>query len=343
MSATLAGSELARHKAIEIADSTGAAEARREAGGLAAIAALEETAAGQLAVAVTEAATNILKHAQRGRILVRVIERAAAYGIEVLAVDRGPGMASVADSMRDGYSTAGSAGTGLGALQRMTTGFEVWSQPGKGTILRFEVWSQLPAANPRALIGGAISLPKAGEPVCGDGWTMVQGSGRVVLFLVDGLGHGHEASKAARIALAAVERNAKLGAAALLETVHDAMRPTRGGAGLVLMLQPESEQCTACGIGNIAAAIRADGKTRNMVSHNGTLGHQVRKMQEFQYPFPRGALLIASSDGLATHWDLAAHPGLEARHPAIVAAALHRDHDRGRDDVTVVVLRNGER
>lgn len=341
MNAALAGSELARQRAIEVTDPSGVAEARREAAGLAALAGLEQTAAGQLAVAVTEAASNVLKHARRGRILVRVIERGASRGIEVLAVDGGPGMANVAEAMRDGYSTAGSPGTGLGALQRMTTGLEIWSQPGKGTLLRFEAWSKAPTAGARSPAAGAICLPKTGELACGDGWTMVQGNGRVLLLVVDGLGHGVEAGKAAAEALAATARNAKLAPAGLLEAVHDALRPTRGGAAALMALQPESELCTICGIGNISAGIRFQGRTRNMVSHNGILGHQVRKMQEFQYPFPSGALLIAHSDGLTTHWDLATYPGLETRHPALVAAALYRDHNRGRDDVTVVAVRNG--
>lgn len=342
MSVPVSGSALARQKAIEITDASGVAEARREAAALAALARLDDNARGELALAVTEAATNIHKHAQRGRILVRAIERDKAFGVEVLAIDRGPGMANVAESMRDGHSTAGSAGIGLGALQRMTTGFELYSQPGKGTIARFEVWSPPPAASPPALPAGAISLAKAGEEVCGDAWTLVQGRGRLVLLLVDGLGHGQDAAVAARTAVAAAERNAALNAAELLDTVHAALRPTRGAAAAVLMLQPESELCTICGVGNIAAMIRTRGKTRSMVSHNGTLGHQVRKMQEFSYPFPRGSLLIAHTDGIATHWDLGTYPGLETRHPAIVAAALCRDFARGRDDLTVVALRNGE-
>jgi anti-sigma regulatory factor (Ser/Thr protein kinase) len=341
MSVPLSGSALARQAVVEIADSSGVAEARRAAAALAALARLDDNACGELALAMTEAGGNILKHAQRGRILVRVIERDRAFGVEVLAIDRGPGMANVAESMRDGHSTAGSPGTGMGALQRMTTGFEIWSQPGKGTIARFEVWSRAPAASPRALPAGAISLPKAGEEVCGDAWTLVQGRGRLVLLVVDGLGHGRDAAVAARAAVAAAERNAARNAAELLETVHAALRPTRGAAAAVMLLQPESELCTICGVGNIAAMIRSAGRTRSMVSHNGTLGHQVHKMQEFSYPFPRGSLLIAHTDGIATHWDLAAYPGLEARHPAIVAAALCRDFDRGRDDLTVVALRNG--
>jgi len=288
---------------------------------------------------LTEAATNILKHARVGRIVVRVIERGGALGLETLAIDKGRGIANVGESMRDGYSTAGSPGTGLGALKRMASAFEIWSQSGKGTLVRFEAWPGSPAAD--ELPTGAVSLPKSGEPVCGDGWTVLQGRGSIVLFVVDGLGHGPEAAAAAHTAVEIVERNARLDAVSLMQAVHDALRPTRGAAAAVAMLQPQSELCTFCGVGNIAVSIRANGSARNMVSHNGILGHQVRKLQEFSYPFPRGALCIAHSDGIATHWDLAAYPGLAARHPSMVASALCRDHARGHDDLTVVALRNG--
>jgi hypothetical protein len=161
-----------------------------------------------------------------------------------------------------------------------------------------------------------------------------------VVFVVDGLGHGPDAAAASRAALEAVQKNLHRDAPNLMEAVHGALRPTRGAAAAVALLQPESELCSFCGIGNIAASIRSAGASRSMVSHNGILGHQVRKMQEFQYPFPKGALLIMHSDGIATHWDLAAYPGIESRHPALVSAALFRDHSRLRDDLTVLALRN---
>ena len=325
--------------AFTISDPSGVSEVRRYAASLAGRLRFGEGPAGQLAVAVTEAATNIVKHARHGQMFFRTLERAGVQGVEALAVDKGPGIANITESMRDGYSTSGSPGTGLGALKRMGAQFEIWSQPGKGTLVRFEAWPRPPVNE--ALPAGAVSLPKNGEQVCGDAWTLVQGRGRVVLFVVDGLGHGPEAAKAARIAVEAVERHRELDAANLMEAVHNALRPTRGAAAAVAMLQAESELCTFCGVGNISASIRGPGNARSMVSHNGILGHQVRKMQEFSYPFPRGALCIAHSDGLGTHWDLAHYSGLSARHPALVAAALNRDHSRGRDDVTVVAVRNG--
>jgi hypothetical protein len=93
------------------------------------------------------------------------------------------------------------------------------------------------------------------------------------------------------------------------------------------------------GVGNVAAVV-VDGATqRGMASYGGIIGHEVRKFQEFAYPFPRGALLVMHSDGLATRWGLDAYPGLASRDPALMAGVLYRDFQRGRDDVTVLVAR----
>jgi hypothetical protein len=127
-----------------------------------------------------------------------------------------------------------------------------------------------------------------------------------------------------------------------MRAVHEALRSTRGAAAAVAVLEPRREACTFCGIGNIVFRIHAGGSCRHMVSHNGILGHQVRKFQVFSYRFPRGALCIAHSDGIAPRWDLNHYPGLSARHPSLVAGVLFRDHRRGRDDATVVVVRNEE-
>ena len=325
---------------VTLTDPSGVAEARHRAGVLAAALHFDDTTAGQLALAATEAAGNMVKHGGGGRLLMKAINGGDAAGVEVLALDQGSGIANVAESMRDGHSTAGSPGTGLGALQRMTSALEIWSQPGKGTLLRFEVWPKGATAPRGRFVAGAISLPKPGETECGDDWQIVQlPGGHLLVFLVDGLGHGPLAADAARIAVATVKKEAALKPADAMTALHDALRPTRGAAAAIVLLQPERELAVFCGVGNISASVHFHGKPRSMVSHNGILGHQVRKMQEFQYPFPRNALLVAHSDGVATHWDLASYPGLEMRHPALIAAALYRDPSRARDDATVVAAR----
>ena len=325
---------------VTLTDPSGVAEARHRAGTFATALDFDATTAGQLALAATEAAGNMIKHAGGGRLLMKTINGGDAVGVEVLALDQGSGMANVAESMRDGVSTAGSPGTGLGALARMTSALEIWSQPGKGTLLRFEIWPKGTAAARERFVVGGISVPKPGETECGDDWQVIPlAAGHLLVFLVDGLGHGPMAAEAARLAVASIRKHAALKPAQAMEMLHDALRPTRGAAAAIILLQPERELAVFCGVGNISASVHFHGKPRSMVSHNGILGHQVRKLQEFQYPFPRNALLLAHSDGLATHWDLAAYPGLEMKHPALIAAALYRDHSRGRDDATVVAAR----
>jgi len=265
-------------------------------------------------------------------------------GVEALAFDHGPGMRSVADSMRDGHSTGGTPGTGLGALRRMTSNLDIWSQPGTGTLLRFEVWPKgTPVTPAMSFVTGAVCLPKPGESECGDAWSVAQRGADLVVLLVDGLGHGPSAADAARAAVVAASGTSSLDPAQVIDTVHGALRPTRGAAGAAIVLQPDRGRCMFCGIGNIAASVQRNGTARSMVSHAGILGHQVRKIQGFEYPLAPGALLVAHSDGIATRWDLSAYPGLESRHPSLVAAALYRDHSRGRDDVTVVGVRVEQR
>jgi len=327
---------------VGIDDPSGVAEARRQASNLSRQLDFDATVAGQLAIAVTEVASNIVKHGERGRIALRPLQAGSVAGIEVLAIDHGPGIANIAESLRDGHSTAGSSGTGLGALQRLTTGFEIYTRAGKGTVARFEIWSSEAPAVPGALPQGALCVPKSGETACGDDWALLSWHGRHALFVVDGLGHGPDAAIAARAAVDAASKAMQLPAIDLIAAVHDALRPTRGAAAAVAVLEPGKQLCTYCGVGNIAASIRADGASRSMVSHNGILGHQVRKIADFTYPFPRGALCIAHTDGISARWDLSAWPGLEQRHPSLVAGVLFRDHARERDDATVVAVRNEE-
>ena len=92
------------------------------------------------------------------------------------------------------------------------------------------------------------------------------------------------------------------------------------------------------GVGNIGASLIGPGKSRGLASHPGIVGVQFRKAQPFDYAQVAGQLLILYSDGLQSRWNLSDYPGLVHRHPALIAAILHRDFCRGRDDVTVFVI-----
>jgi hypothetical protein len=82
-----------------------------------------------------------------------------------------------------------------------------------------------------------------------------------------------------------------------------------------------------------------DTRLQRMVTHNGTVGHVARTIRPFSYACEGRPLLVLASDGLGTAWSFDRYPGLAHRHPALIAAVLYRDFDRGRDDVTVLVAR----
>lgn len=328
---------------VLVEEASQVAHARREALALGRRTSLDTAAADRLALAVTEAATNLVKHASGGSVLLAPLARATATGMEVIALDRGPGMRSVAASMRDGHSTAGSPGFGLGSISRLASNLDIYSQPGVGTVLRFEIWRANAVHAPGPIAFGGICVAKPGEDDCGDGWLVQSADGRHSVLVVDGVGHGAQAATAARTALRIAQENVRREPVAVLESMHAALRSTRGAAAALATLAPHAACGSFAGIGNIRSLVRAPEATRNLVSHNGTLGHQVRRFQAFDFAFPPNALLVLHSDGIATRWAFDAYPGLERHHPAVIAATIYRDHARGRDDATVVVLRNDAR
>src|SRR5262249_658281 len=178
-----------------------------------------------------------------------------------------------------------------------------------------------------------------GEQVSGDAWALRITPERTVVFVSDGLGHGAIAAAASEAAIGIFRERAGLRPTEILEYVHEGLRPTRGAAVAITEIDSRRGVIRFAGIGNIAGTILAEGRAWSLVSHHGTAGHDVRRIQEFSYPWPAGATLVLSSDGLVSHWTLDHHPGLAARHPMLVAGILYRDFRRGRDDTTVVVLR----
>ena len=309
-----------------------------------------EVHAGRLAIVITEAGTNILKHAGEGTLYVMRAQSAAQpasqssadmAGIDVLAVDSGPGIADVEGSLRDGVSTAGTAGTGLGALRRQADDFDVWSARGKGAAFFMRIWNGTPRARSCAMEIGALVVPLAGEDVSGDGWAVSCNTDGATLLGVDGLGHGPEAHKAAAGAIEALERRPGASPSDTLQAAHEALRTTRGAALSAARIDYAAGELRFAGIGNVSGVV-VDGESRRaMVSHNGIVGNNMRKVQEFPIGFPPGALCILHSDGVQTQWDLDDYPGLFARAPAIVAGSLMRGYIRRRDDAMVLVARRG--
>lgn len=363
-------------RAIAISEASQIAEARRGATDIAASLGADELSTGKTAIVATELATNLIKHGGGGEVLLSAYESGNAAGVQLIALDKGRGIANLQECLRDGYSSAGSAGHGLGAIRRQSQMMEVATWPGFGTaiIARVDVPNSrvrvgVPDRAPDHRVGvlddrvlddrdhmgvlkdragesagahpppfGYVSVPKPGEDVCGDACAVVQTPTGRIAIAVDGLGHGPNAAIAATEALRLFHRHHRLPVPQILEYLHAGLRPTRGAAVSVASHDVARATVIYGGIGNIAGSLHLGTETRRMISLNGTAGHVARRIQTFDYPAP-GGLLIMHSDGVATSWSLERYPGIQRMHPTLIAAVLYRDHARRRDDATVLAMK----
>ncbi len=332
-------------RALLLRDVSQVAEARRAAVSMAQAHGFGEEDTGRVAIVSTELATNMLKHGGGGVLLVGGYDDPTGAGIECLALDQGPGMADVAASLRDGHSTAGSPGTGLGAVMRGAHSADIHSAPGMGTAILARLQAGRPrhAAPPSPPTYGAVSVPQQGEEVCGDSWCHLADDGGDTLMVADGLGHGPQAAEASQAACRIFLKTRARPPSEMLAAMHGALRATRGAAVAIARIKGGADGILFAGVGNIAATIiDADQGVRRMVSNNGTIGHIARHMRGFTYAADDARLVVLASDGLGTGWRLDAYPGLASRHPTLIAGVLYRDFHRGRDDVTVLVCRVAE-
>ncbi|UWZ49043.1 SpoIIE family protein phosphatase [Dactylosporangium matsuzakiense] len=324
---------------VAVGDSGAAGVARRVAVDCAQRLGFSEQRAGEVAIVAAELASNLHRHADGGALSVRCLRRGEVGGVELVAVDSGPGMADLPFSSVDGHSTAGTLGIGLGAVRRLSDVAAGYSLPGRGTVLTAQLW----AGEKRRMVPppvAGLSRPITGERACGDRYA-ARAVGDVLLVLVaDGLGHGPLAA-AASSAITDVFLASDVDAPGrLLELLHRSVSHTRGAA--VSVARVSDGAVVFAGLGNVAGAIAfPDGERRGMVSMPGIVGHQSRSVREFTYELPPEGVVVLHSDGVSDRWNLRDYPGLSRQDPLLIAATLLRDAGVRRDDACVAVAGSG--
>ncbi|MFC0507486.1 SpoIIE family protein phosphatase [Micromonospora costi] len=298
---------------------------------------LGEARTADLAIVTAELASNLVKHADDGVLLLRPVRREREAGVELIAIDSGPGMADLTVSSRDGHSTVGTLGIGLGAIARQSSWYDGYSLPGRGTVLAVQVWPSPAEDTPWA---GGLTRPLSGETVSGDGYAVRVADGRRQVLVCDGLGHGPLASAASDAAITAFHSAPASSPAVVVQHLHRAMSHTRGAALAVAEPDPASGVLRYAGLGNIVGRlVSPGGRPRGLVSLPGIAGHQRPVVREYDYPVDADALLVMHSDGVVDRWELDDYPGLAERSPVVVAATVLRDAGTRRDDACVVVAR----
>jgi anti-sigma regulatory factor (Ser/Thr protein kinase) len=318
---------------LRVEDASAAAACRGAATTLAHRLDFPAARADEVVLAVTEAATNLAKHASQGAMLLRIGRDTGKPAIEMVTIDAGPGYDTSA-AVRDGHSTSGTLGIGLGTIRRLADSCELYSAPGHGAVLvaRFRA---KPAAGTVRHAG--LVRPITGETECGDVFGVAERDGRVIGVLCDGLGHGPLAAAAAMEAVTAVLEEPMAEPVVLVERAHRRVNRTRGGAlGVVQIVGPA---IAFAGIGNIAGVILAEGARKSMISVPGIAGHQAGTMRQFEYTASAGAAIILHSDGVSSRWDPRSLPALNTRDPLVIAAALLAAAGTRRDDAGLLVLK----
>jgi anti-sigma regulatory factor (Ser/Thr protein kinase) len=327
-------------RSIPITDRSSIGEARRVSTQIADRSRLKGVEVGRVALIVTELATNLFLYATNGEIIIRMLPIEGPPGVEIIALDHGPGIADVQRCMMDGYSTGGTQGCGLGAVQRLSTAFDIYSTQPAGTIVISRVLNIDSRARTQVEFS-AISVPAPGETECGDAWQLLISDNNLAALMVDGLGHGPLAAVAAAEALAVFGDGQFDAPARYFETAKAPLSTTRGAAIAFAQVDLCRQDLAYMGVGNIAGSLIgiSANKSRSLPSHNGIVGLPVRKLQQFDFQWQDGDLLIMHSDGLNTRWNLADFPGIARADTAVIAALLYREAKRGNDDATVLVAR----
>ena len=327
---------------VTIDDHSRIAEARRAAALLGHTMSLTPELVAQASLVIAELCTNILKYGDRGELLLSTLcANGTAYGLDIVALDRGPGIADFDAAVKDGFSTGGSLGIGLGTMRRAAALFDIYSAAGVGTAVLVRLLEKKVAApKDDGFTVGSRMTPIRNEIVSGDSWSCRRFDQTLAVAVVDGLGHGSKAAEAAHAAIDAFHRSVRqVGPAQAIQMAHQALLSTRGAVMAVASIDRQAQTLRFAGLGNISGVVHTHGVAARLVSTDGTVGYGVRKARESSVAWTSHSTLILNTDGLSSRWNLAKHPGLLACHPVLIAALLHRDFARDTDDATVVVIR----
>jgi anti-sigma regulatory factor (Ser/Thr protein kinase)/serine/threonine protein phosphatase PrpC len=316
-----------------------------------------ETELAEIDIVVQEIGTNAATYAGGAGTIHFTETLGADPGLELFYWDSGPGIYNMDRAIRDGVSTSGSLGAGLGAIQRLTDEFDIYStvqttgrlslsakrRTSHGTALLARKWveqkEERATDREETRRFGVWTQPHPGESVNGDAYCIKNRDERTLLAVVDGLGHGQGAKDASDVALDLLDDWMGERPDEILLAAHDALRATRGAVMGIVVIDHEAGAFQYAGIGNIAVRVFGAPEPISPISANGTLGLRMGRLRLWQYPWSEGATVLMASDGLSESWDIQSYPGLLKRSPQMLAGILMRDYGRASDDATVLVAR----
>lgn len=314
-----------------------------------------EIALSDLEIVVQEIGTNAARYATGGGCLHWTTPLGETPGLELFYWDKGPGIVDLDRAVRDGVSTSGSLGGGMGAIRRLMDEVEIYStvagltgrlpharRTTHGTALLARKW--LAAQDPSGAMSlsqrfGVWSRSRPRENVNGDAYFIGRHGAQELIAVIDGLGHGRGAHAASQEALETLAGWAGEPLQDVFWAAHDALRATRGAVMSACIVDTENEAFYYAGVGNVDVRVFNTPLPVRPVPNNGTLGARLANVRVWQHQWSEGATIVMATDGVSAAWDINSYPGLLKKAPQLVAGILLRDYGRDSDDATVLVTR----
>lgn len=325
------------HLRLNAADRSYFAILKKEVHALALAGGIETKRLAELDIIVAEIVSNLAKHADGGEMFVKLVEEKGVQGLEIIAVDNGPGISDLKGMMVDGASSKNTLGHGLGAIKRLSDLFQIYTQKGWGTLLLVRIFNKpLPArkredANVRSLL-----VPKPGEEECGDGFYAKHTKEHIKLFLGDGLGHGKEAAIAVNKAIDAFKLCAENSPVENLRFINHSVKKTRGLVATVAVFNIKERRWKICGVGNISTRFFGATASKTHSPYNGIIGlNMPNTMNDQEVPYESGQCIILCSDGVRSKWDILRFPGILRYDLSLLNAAIFKDFARNTDDLSI--------
>lgn len=289
----------------------------------------------EIEIAVSEIATNLIKHRVKdGELILSRLDLDGETGIEVRSEDKGPGIKDIASAMKDNRSTAGSLGLGLSGVRRLMHELSVESGSG-GTTVVAKRW--LPGRSLPEMNFSVMAKPIPDEDISGDAYFIRHAPFFTIFAVIDGLGHGIDANKAAVAAVEILEENYTRPLSEIIEACHTRLRNTRGAAMALCRVDHKRKILEHVGIGNVETRVYGTPEPVRPFFFHGTLGMKLGRYKVREYPYIPDALIVMFSDGILTHFDLPPH--LLEKNPQEITAFIFDNYTRDTDDATVLVGR----
>jgi len=301
----------------------------------------DPAACEEISLAMTELATNLVKHAQGGKLTLTPLDEGGRIGLAIESVDSGPGIADFEQALTDRFSTVGTRGTGLGAINRLMDNLDITSELGRGTSITARKWvrQQIISIHPCPLAFGVATRPRIFGEDNGDAFIIKQWAESALVGVIDGLGHGQMAHHAAQAARQYVDTHFDMPLDEIFRGVGRVCRATRGVVMALARFDWGLSRLVFSSVGNIEVRVFPSSVPFSFSIRRGVIGLNAPNAVVTEHPWSLDNVLVLHSDGLRTHWDWKDFPGLSNQPAPSLAQEFLRLLAKEEDDATVIVVR----